>query len=399
MTRHFIPGIDDDYKFTDSSAHSPYVLNKKNLKNKWKQNIQVNPIFLNGKLVFISADWKVVCVDIESKKVLWELQTIFPPSRRGIVAYTKNETDYLILPIGGKTYKIDLETGKDRKGKEKIPTGIKEPDKIFTRKYKNENDIWLSRSKFDDYKKCKRCFYLITVKGFIPPGTPKFTMNSTTDKLLKKEFDLCRETQTSHNFLIKKDLGHLVPYKNNDEALNIYGDTINNSETKKPYTKMEAWRTNYHGLQVRFKKTNFILYGSVDDIWHDTQNNSLIVVDYKSQANKEIVSEDTYFKGEYKSGYQRQLDFYVYLLKQQNLNIEISDYAYLYVVNTRGLDEKFDNKLLFEATLIPAKIKTDYLENEIDDMIKTIQSNEIPPSNKKCKNCAYARQRSKIDKL
>ena len=98
------------------------------------------------------------------------------------------------------------------------------------------------------------------------------------------------------------------------------------------------------------------------------------------------MSEDTYFKGEYKIGYQRQLDFYVYLLKQQNLNIEISDYAYLYVVNTRGLDEKFDNKLLFEPTLIPAKIKTDYLENEIDDMIKTVQSNEIPSSNKKCKN-------------
>ena len=86
--------IDDDYKFSDTSTHSPYILNKKNLKNKWKQNIQVNPIFLNGKLVFISADWKIVCVDIESKKVLWELQTIFPPSRRGIVAYTKNETTF-----------------------------------------------------------------------------------------------------------------------------------------------------------------------------------------------------------------------------------------------------------------------------------------------------------------
>ena len=36
---------------------------------------------------------------------------------------------------------------------------------------------------------------------------------------------------------------------------------------------------------------------------------------------------------------------------------------------------------------------------EIDNMIKTVQSNEIPASNKKCKNCAYARQRSKIDKL
>jgi len=294
---------------------------------------------------------------------------------------------------------IDLDSGKDRKGKEKIPTGIKESSKIFTRKYKNEEDIWLSRSKFEDYKKCKRCFYLITVRGFIPPSIPKFTMNSTTDKLLKKEFDLFRATQTSHNFLIKKKLEHLVPYKNNDEALNIYGETFENKKTKKPYTKMEAWRTNYHGLQARFKKTNFVLYGSVDDIWLDTKSNSLIIVDYKSQANEKIVSEDTYFEGEYKSGYQRQLDFYVYLLKKQNLNIQISDYGYLYVVNTRGLDEKFDNKLLFEATLIPLKTKTDYLENEINDMIKTVQSDKIPPSNKKCKNCAYARQRSKIDKL
>ena len=99
-------------------------------------------------------------------------------------------------------------------------------DEVSFSKYGNTEDIWLSRSAFDDFKKCKRCFYLITVKGFIPPGTPKFTMNSTTDKLLKKEFDLCRATQTSHNFLIKKNLGHIVPYKNNDEALNIYGDTI-----------------------------------------------------------------------------------------------------------------------------------------------------------------------------
>ena len=87
---------------------------------------------------------------------------------------------------------IDLEKGKNN------PTGIKIKPSYF--KYGNKNDVWLSRSKFDDYKKCKRCFYLINSKGLIPPGTPQFTMNSTTDKLLKKEFDLCREKQKSHKF-------------------------------------------------------------------------------------------------------------------------------------------------------------------------------------------------------
>ena len=90
------------------------------------------------------------------------------------------------------------------------------------------------------------------------------------------------------------------------------------------------------------------------------------------------------------------MDFYAYLLKAQNLK-EVSDDAYLYVVNARGLEEEFDNKLLFEPTLIHTKIKTDYLEDEIQNMIDTMNSTKIPDSNKSCNNCAYARQRSNSD--
>ena len=156
--------------------------------------------------------------------------------------------------------------------------------------------------------------------------------------------------------LLKNKLDYVIPYENNDTAVNIYGDAIIPSGSKIPYKKMEAWRVNYHGVQARYKKTNFILYGSVDDIWLNTKNNSLILVDYKSQANAKPVLQETYFQGDYKSGYQRQLDFYAYLLKQQNLKEKISDDAYLYVVNTKGLENTFDNKLLFESTLIHTKI-------------------------------------------
>ncbi len=297
---------------------------------------------------------------------------------------------------------IDLEKegtykkGK-RKGQQRVALGIK--DEINFSKYGNSDDIWLSRSAFDEFKKCKRCFYLIRKRGFIEPDTPQFTMNSTTDKLLKKEFDLCRKDQKSHQILIENKLEHVIPYKNEKEAKNIYGDPIIHSESKKPYEKMEAWRTNYHGLQTRFKKTNFILYGSVDDIWLDTKNNSLILADYKSQANEKEVAQETYWDGDFKQSYQRQLNFYFYLLKQQNLKEIISNDAYLLVVNARGLENKFDNKLLFESTLIHTKVKDDYLENEIQKMIDVFNSDNVPDSNKLCKNCAYARQRSVIDKL
>ena len=297
---------------------------------------------------------------------------------------------------------IDLEKegtykkGK-RKGQQRVALGIK--DEINFSKYGNSDDIWLSRSAFDEFKKCKRCFYLIRKRGFIEPGTPQFTMNSTTDKLLKKEFDLCRKDQKSHQILIENKLEHVIPYKNEKEAKNIYGDPIIHSESKKPYEKMEAWRTNYHGLQTRFKKTNFILYGSVDDIWLDTKNNSLILADYKSQANEKEVAQETYWDGDFKQSYQRQLNFYFYLLKQQNLKEIISNDAYLLVVNARGLENKFDNKLLFESTLIHTKVKDDYLENEIQEMIDVFNSDNVPDPNKLCKNCAYARQRSVIDKL
>ena len=297
---------------------------------------------------------------------------------------------------------IDLEKegtyskGK-RKGQERNALGIK--DEITFSKYGNSDDIWLSRSAFDEFKKCKRCFYLIRKRGFIEPDTPQFTMNSTTDKLLKKEFDLCRKDQKSHQILIENKLEHVIPYKNEKEAKNIYGDPIIHSKSKKPYEKMEAWRSNYHGLQTRFKKTNFILYGSVDDIWLDTKKNTLILADYKSQANEKKVTQETYWDGDFKSGYQRQLDFYYYLLKQQNLKEEISNDAYLLVVNARGLEDRFDDKLVFESTLIHTKVKDDDLENEIQEMIDVFNSDNVPESNKLCKNCAYARQRSVIDKL
>ena len=77
----------------------------------------------------------------------------------------------------------------------------------------------------------------------------------------------------------------------------------------------EAEYSLHYGIKHRFKDTNIILQGGVDDIWFNTKSKELVIADYKSQHKKEGVSQETYFEDPYKEGYQRQLDYYAYVLK------------------------------------------------------------------------------------
>jgi hypothetical protein len=61
-----------------------------------------------------------------------------------------------------------------------------------------KDDFRISRSKFDNFLLCPRCFYLDRVKGLQDPGMPAWSLNSATDHLLKKEFDECREKGEPH---------------------------------------------------------------------------------------------------------------------------------------------------------------------------------------------------------
>lgn len=89
-------------------------LEGKNVSKKWKQHIELNPIFLDNKLIFVTADWKIVCLNPLTGKVIWEKQALRKPSRRGILGEhdKKNDSFFLYLPIGGHLYKINLSNGK-----------------------------------------------------------------------------------------------------------------------------------------------------------------------------------------------------------------------------------------------------------------------------------------------
>ena len=88
-------------------------IKKENFKSDYKQNIEINPIVINKKLIYVTPDWKIEALDGVTGKKIWDIDSLFQPSRRGIVSYIneKNE-EYLFLPVGGRIYKIDAKNGK-----------------------------------------------------------------------------------------------------------------------------------------------------------------------------------------------------------------------------------------------------------------------------------------------
>jgi hypothetical protein len=232
----------------------------------------------------------------------------------------------------------------------------------------------VSRSKFSDFLTCARCFYFDRVKGLVTPSTPGWTLNETTDLLLKKEFDLCRERQMPHRIFERYNLNHIVPFQHED---------------------VDKWRNSlHHGLKVQFKDSNIILQGGIDDVWLDKSDNKLIVVDYKSQANNNSVNTEDYLSNIYHQGYKIQMDFYSYLLTK--MGFEVSPVSYFYVCNADRSAPAFDSKIFFEETLVPYEWDSTWIEGKVWEMIDLLNSKKVPASNPSCENCAYVLQRDNI---
>ena len=236
-----------------------------------------------------------------------------------------------------------------------------------------KKDFKISRGKFFNFLLCKRCFYLDRIKGLESPGVPGWSLNETTDLLLKKEFDYCRERQVPHRLFISNKLDNLVPF---------YHEEIDN------------WRDSLHkGLILRYKDTNIILTGGIDDIWQNTISKQLIIVDYKSQAKLGRVDKINYLEDPFHNGYKIQMDFYAYLLL--GMGFKLDSTSYFLVCNAKRDDDSFDKTLNFDEYLIPYRWNIDWIEKKLDEMINVMNSFDIPPSNLSCKNCAYSEQYAK----
>ena len=234
-----------------------------------------------------------------------------------------------------------------------------------------KDDFKISRSKFEDFLKCNRCFYLDRVKGLDRPQGPPFKLNEATDTLFKKEFDKCREEKKPHRIFKDQKLNHIIPFQHKD---------------------IEKWRDSLHaGLSARYKETNIILSGGIDDALINTKNNKIVVVDYKSQAKKkEALNTRVYLDDVFHQSYKNQLDFYAYLFTL--MNFPVDDTGYFIVCNADKDQDDFKKIMKFDELLVPYKWVYNWIPNKIDEMIKLLNSKSVPDYTSHCKNCAYDRQ-------
>ena len=233
-----------------------------------------------------------------------------------------------------------------------------------------KRDFKISRGRFSDFLSCPRCFYLDRVIGLKPPGTPGWSLNETTDFLLKKEFDDCRKKKIPHRLFSKFGLNHVIPFNHKD---------------------IDKWRNSLSaGLQVRYKNSNIILTGGIDDVWIDLNTNELIVVDYKSQAKGGYVEQKEYLEDPYHQGYKIQMDFYAYLLT--NMGFKVKDTAYFLVCNAKRSKDGFYGQMEFDEYLIPYHWSMKWIDPKVNEMIDLMNQLRIPLPNKSCNNCAYSNQ-------
>ncbi|MDO8183634.1 MAG: PD-(D/E)XK nuclease family protein [bacterium] len=218
----------------------------------------------------------------------------------------------------------------------------------------------LSRTKLEDFVRCQRCFYLDRRLGIGKPSTPPFSLNAAVDFLLKKEFDAHRVAGTPHPFMSAYKID-AVPFK---------------------HKNMDVWRENFVGVQYLHPDSNFLVFGAVDDIWQN-KNEELIVVDYKATAKDGEVTLDA----EWQDSYKRQMEIYQWLLAHNGFTV--SNTGYFVYVNGKRDAKAFDGKLEFSVKVIPYTGSGDWVGERLMEAKKCLINEDIPAANQACEYCQY----------
>ena len=227
----------------------------------------------------------------------------------------------------------------------------------------------ISRTKIDLFFECKRCFYLDLKFGIKRPhGTP-LVINNRIIEQIKKEFDFFREKNMVHPEILNLKR-NLIPIKHN---------------------KLIEWKNSFKGIRFTEKKTNLQFYGTIDDLWLDTENNKKICVIYKSTSKKEALDITNVWPG-----YWKQLSFYSYLLKKNNVDIS-SNGLILYINASNELDSQ-NSELKFDFYLFEKILDFSWIEKTIYEIYELLNNENIPDCNEKCKFCNYFKNiKNKLD--
>jgi hypothetical protein len=186
-------------------------------------------------------------------------------------------------------------------------------------------------------------------------------LNSATDVLLKKEFDIHRNRRTPHPIMSRNQL-NLIPYAD---------------------PRLDDWRDNFRGVQYLDPNTNLLIHGAIDDLWLDRDSGMIYVVDYKSTSTTKPITLDD----RWKESYKRQLEIYQWLLRKNNL--AISNRCYFVFVNVITSRDSFDDRLEFDMQLIPYEANDQWVESVIGQAGDCLRSASAPAPAADCEWCDY----------
>ncbi len=225
----------------------------------------------------------------------------------------------------------------------------------------DEKPFKLSRTKIDLFLECPRCFYIDRRLGVgRVPGFP-FNLNSAVDALLKKEFDYYRANNQNHPLLEKHGI----------------------DAQPASHRELEKWRENFTGIQHLHEPTNLIIFGAIDDLWINS-NDEYIIVDYKSTSKNERITNVSL---DWQIGYRRQMEIYQWLLRRNGYSV--SNTGYFFYCNGQTNREMFNERLEFDITLIPYAGDDSWIEETIIKIHSCLICNQIPDANDDCDFCAY----------
>ena len=238
----------------------------------------------------------------------------------------------------------------------------------------NPNLYELSRSAVETFVKCKACFWLEKKAGVKPPEIPSFTLNTTTDILLKRDADAVRGVSSLPLWQANR-LEHLIPFKH---------EHLENWTNSLQFGANETYFNFDHAASgIRFG-------GGLDDVFQNSETGQLHIVDYKSTAQgtrnpnsykrKPVSLDDSW-----KASYKRQMDMYVWIMRQKGFDVSDTGY-FVYVdaqhVNVNGMLNAARPDVAwmpFIASIIPYESNSSWVEQVLIDIRSFLEQQEKCP--------------------
>ncbi len=184
-----------------------------------------------------------------------------------------------------------------------------------------------------------------------------YTINNAIDYLLKQEFDIHREKGTRHPVMVKNQID-AIPFASPD---------------------INTWRHNFTGVRFHHEPTDFLVFGAVDDVWVNP-NNELIVVDYKATgANQHRIYDS----------YKRQMEIYQWLLRQNKYKVSPTGYFVFAKANKANGFGHGEATLAFDLFVEPQEGDNSWVEGVLQDARAVYDAEDAPQSSSECAYCSY----------